>query len=144
MVHGALSKAVFLVFYNRAFKEGKVFEAENAIPVAAESACSWPDSGLLRVTPSFYHQVVAAGADFSYICSELPALQIEVLLFSKFLLDLLLELHLGLRSQVHPPVTDKDIPHGPISCFCCMMSHRAKFLVPREVKIFLFLKRLRY
>ena len=47
MVHGALSKAVFLVFNNRAFKEGKVFEAENVIPIAAESACSWPDSGLL-------------------------------------------------------------------------------------------------
>ena len=134
---------MFLVFDNRAFKEGKAFKAENVILVAAESACSWPDTGLFRVTPSFYHQVVAAGADLRYIRPGLPALQIKVLLFSKFLLDLSVELHLGLRSEVDPPVVDEVLLHGVMSNYCFKMGHRTEFLVPGEVQIFLLLKRLR-
>ena len=55
---------MFLIFKNRAFKEGKGFEAENVILIAAESVYSRPDTGLFRVTSSFHHEVVAAGADF--------------------------------------------------------------------------------
>ena len=130
MVHGTLGEAVFLVFDNRAFKEGKAFKAINEVLVAAKSACPWPDTGLSGVTSSFYHQIMATGAKFCYTRSGLPAFQIEVLLFTEFLLNTIVELHLGLRCQVGPPVTDEDILHGATSYSCFIMCHRAKFLVP--------------
>jgi hypothetical protein len=127
VIHGTLGEAVFLD--NRAFKEGEAFKAIKEVLIAAESACSWPNTDLFDVTSSFYHQVMAAGADFRYAPSGLPAFQIEVLLFAKFLLDVIVELHFGLRCQVDP-ITDKDVLHGAMSYSCFVMGHRTKFLVP--------------
>jgi hypothetical protein len=127
---------VFLVFDNRVFKEGKAFKAINEVLIAAESARSWPDTGLSGVTSSFYHQVMAAGANFRYIRSGLPAFQIEVLFFTKFLLNVIVELHVGLRCQVDPPITDKDILHGATSYSCFIMATELSFSYHERLRFF--------
>ena len=96
MVHGTLSEAVFLVFDNSAFEEREALKALDVVLVATESAGPRPGSSLVSVAPSFYPQVVAAGADFGYVHAGLTAMHIEVLLFSPFVLELVVEPHFSL------------------------------------------------
>ena len=92
MVHRTLSKAVLFVFDDSTFEERKVLKALYVIFVATESTDPRPGTCLLRVASSFDQEIVAARADFGYLGAGMTAVQIEVLLFTKSIFYLTVEL----------------------------------------------------
>ena len=87
MVQRTLGKAVLLVFGDSTFEEQEVLKALDVILVATESAGSRSGTCLLRVTSSFYQQILmAAGVDFGYLGAVVTAWQVEVLFFTKSIL----------------------------------------------------------